>query len=68
MNAAAFHEESGAGYEFLADIVKDVDALNPQISSRLAGSLITWRRYDEARGNLMKEQLEKVREQVENVQ
>jgi aminopeptidase N len=58
MNAAAFHDASGAGYEFLADIVKQVDALNPQISSRLAGSLITWRRYDDVRGNLMKQQLE----------
>ena len=60
MNSAAFHAESGAGYEFLADIIKQVDELNPQISSRLAGSLITWRRYNEERGALMKAQLEKL--------
>jgi len=60
MNAAAFHQESGAGYEFLSSIIKQVDALNPQISSRLAGSFITWRRYDEARGKLMKAELEKL--------
>ena len=60
MNAAAFHQESGAGYEFLTDIIKQVDALNPQISSRLAGSLITWRRFDEKRGARMKGELEKL--------
>ena len=60
MNSAAFHQENGAGYDFLSDIIQQVDALNPQISSRLAGSLITWRRYDVKRGNLMKAQLEKL--------
>ena len=60
MNSAAFHEESGSGYEFLSAIIKEVDALNPQISSRLAGSLITWRRFDEKRGALMKGELQKL--------
>ena len=60
MNSAAFHDESGAGYEFIGDMLVKVDALNPQVSSRLAGCLIQWRRYDEARGKLMKAQLEKL--------
>uniref|UniRef100_A0A7S3DPM5 Peptidase M1 alanyl aminopeptidase C-terminal domain-containing protein n=1 Tax=Entomoneis paludosa TaxID=265537 RepID=A0A7S3DPM5_9STRA len=60
MNSAAFHDEEGAGYEFIGDILEQVDQINPQISSRMAGCLIQWRRYDEKRGNLMKSQLERL--------
>ena len=60
MNSAPFHDQDGAGYEFLGRIVADLDKLNPQISSRTAGSLIQWRRYDEKRGLLMKAELEKL--------
>jgi len=60
MNAAPFHDESGEGYRFLGDIIMQLDKLNPQISSRIAGSLIQWRRYDEKRGALMKAELEKL--------
>lgn len=60
MNSAPFHDESGEGYRFLGDIIAQLDKLNPQISSRIAGSLIQWRRYDEKRGALMKAELEKL--------
>lgn len=60
MNAAPFHDESGAGYQFLGEIIAQLDKLNPQISSRIAGSLIQWRRYSEIRGKLMKAELEKL--------
>jgi aminopeptidase N len=56
----AFHDESGAGYEFLGELLKELDQLNPQISSRMAGSLIQWRKYNEERGTLMKAALEKL--------
>jgi aminopeptidase N len=59
-NSAAFHDASGAGYEFLYDMLSQIDPLNPQVSSRMASNLISWRRYDEARGALMKGQLEKL--------
>lgn len=57
---SAFHEESGAGYSFLRTVLEELDALNPQISSRLAGNLITWKKYSEERGALMKAELEKL--------
>lgn len=60
MNSAAFHQETGAGYQFIGEKLVDLDALNPQISSRMGGSLIQWRRYDEKRGELMKAELEKL--------
>jgi aminopeptidase N len=58
----AFHDETGAGYAFLRDILTELDQLNPQISSRMAGSLIQWRKYNEERGALMKAELEKLAE------
>ncbi len=60
MNTVPFHDPSGAGYRFLTDVLMELDPLNPQISSRLAGGLIQWRRYDEVRGALMKAELQKL--------
>lgn len=59
---AAFHEQSGAGYAFLRNVLEKLDPLNPQISSRLAGNLITWKKYNEERGALMKSELQKLSE------
>ena len=58
MNLAPFHDASGEGYKFLNSVLKELDPINPQISSRMAGALITWRKYDEKRGALMKAELE----------
>jgi aminopeptidase N len=60
MNSNAFHAEDGEGYKFLGEVIVELDKLNPQISSRLAGSLIRWKKYDEKRGALMKAELEKL--------
>ncbi len=59
-NPARFHEPSGEGYAFLADRVLELDALNPQIASRMLRTMARWRRYDEARQALMRAQLERV--------
>lgn len=61
MNAPAFHDVSGEGYRFIGEMLVQLDQLNPQVSSRLASSLIQWRRYDEERGALMKAELEKLK-------
>ncbi len=60
MNAAHFHAEGGEGYKFLGDIVAQVDQLNPQLSSRMGGSLTQWRKYSEERGAFLKEELHKL--------
>jgi len=56
----AFHDESGEGYTFLGNILGELDKLNPQISSRMASSLIQWRKYSPERGEQMKAELEKL--------
>jgi len=61
MNTAGFHGEGG--YEFIAEKIAEVDALNPQISSRMAASsLIGWKKLTSERGSFMKEQLAKLSE------
>ena len=47
-------------YRFLADQVLTLDPINPQVAARLLGPLGPWRRFDAARGALMKTQLERI--------
>lgn len=56
-NPIGFHDSSGAGYKFLADIVIQLNSINPQIAARLLLPLIQWRRFDEKRQDMMKAEL-----------
>jgi len=62
-NHSGFHALSGEGYEFLADQVLRLDKLNPQIASRLLTPLTRWRKYSQARGELMLQQLRRIKEE-----
>jgi len=55
-----FHCQSGAGYEFLGDIVLELDEINPQIAARMVAAFNHWRKYDENRQALMKNQLNRI--------
>ncbi|MBG6285940.1 aminopeptidase N [Pseudomonas nitroreducens] len=59
-NAINFHRADGAGYRFLADQIITLNALNPQIASRLLTPLTRWRKYAPARQALMKAELERI--------
>jgi aminopeptidase N len=59
-NIVRFHDRSGAGYEFLADQVLRLDALNPQVASRMVKLFARWRKYDAERQNLMRAQIERI--------
>jgi aminopeptidase N len=59
-NQSAFHHPSGRGYRFVADMILAVDRLNPQTAARLVPPLGRWRRFDPARQDLMKAQLERI--------
>jgi|TARA_B110000008_G_scaffold47269_1_gene45667 aminopeptidase N len=59
-NIEGFHAADGSGYEFVADVLLQTDAINPQASSRMASPFTKWRLYDENRQNLMKAQLERL--------
>ncbi|MES2817649.1 MAG: aminopeptidase N [Pseudomonadota bacterium] len=59
-NLVNFHRADGAGYRFLADLVIELNALNPQIAARQLAPLTRWRKYDGARQGLMKAELQRI--------
>jgi len=59
-NPLHFHNADGSGYRFLADQVLRLDALNPQVASRMVGVFNNWRKFEKGRQDLMKQQLERI--------
>lgn len=65
-NLGAFHQASGQGYEWLADQVLHLDALNPQVAARILTPLTHWSRYDNQRQQLMLAQLNRISQQAKS--
>ncbi|MYM23101.1 aminopeptidase N [Duganella sp. FT135W] len=59
-NPSQFHAADGSAYEFWAEFVIKLDAINPQVAARLARGMDRWRRYVPALQAKMKLALEKV--------
>jgi aminopeptidase N len=59
-NPYGFHRADGAGYRLIADYVVKIDRINPQVAASLAGAFSAWRRFDNSRGHLMKQELEDI--------
>jgi aminopeptidase N len=59
-NQIAFHQPSGAGYRLLADVVIEVDAINPQVAARMIPSFGRWRRFVAPYGEKMRGELERI--------
>ena len=59
-NQWAFHHASGRGYRFLADMILEVDKLNPQVAARQVPSLGRWKRFEPNRSQLMRTELERI--------
>jgi len=59
-NPFAFHRADGEAYRFVADRVVELDAINPQVASRIVSSFNQWRRFEPGRAALMKAQLERI--------
>ena len=62
-NQVYFHHASGRGYALLGETVRSLDSLNPQVAARMVSIFNPWRRFDEGRQSLMKEELIKVRDE-----
>lgn len=56
-NPRNFHAQDGSGYEFLTDMLIQLDKLNPQIAARLATPYTRWQRLNKERQALIKQQL-----------
>ena len=61
-NQVRFHAADGAGYAFLADVVLELDARNPQMAARMVSIFNPWRRFEPGRSALMQQQLERIGE------
>jgi len=59
-NPTRFHAKDGSGYALVAETVKVLDKINPQVSARMTGMFEMWRRFDPARQNLMRKELEAI--------
>jgi aminopeptidase N len=59
-NPVQFHAPDGSGHAFWAEQVIALDALNPQVASRLARAMDRWRRYSPALQEHMKKALQQV--------
>ncbi|MBV9570448.1 MAG: aminopeptidase N [Alphaproteobacteria bacterium] len=58
-NHLRFHETEGSGYALVGEVIRALDAINPQVAARMAAAFENWRRYDEKRRSLMRAELEK---------
>jgi aminopeptidase N len=59
-NNVNFHRKDGRGYRFLADQVIELNSINPQMAARVLKPLTSWRKYDQARQEMMKAQLNRI--------
>ena len=59
-NQWAFNRADGAGYRLVADAIIALDRINPQTAARMVPPLGRWRRFDPARGALMRAELERI--------
>ena len=60
-NPAAFHAKDGSGYQFLVEMLTDLNTRNPQVAARMIEPLIRLKRYDEDRQALMRQALEQLK-------
>ncbi len=65
-NTIRFHSKDGSGYRFLADEVIRIDKFNPMLASGLAKRLASPHRYDRKRQDLIKAELERIRDNVKS--
>jgi len=59
-NPVCFHDIKGSGYQLLGRYVEKLDKLNPQIAARLTIPMTRWKRYDQRRGKLMQNELNRL--------
>jgi aminopeptidase N len=56
-NPVNFNRPDGAGYDFVADRVKELDTINPQVAARLLGAFRSWRALEPERRKAAKKTL-----------
>ncbi|MBF0620523.1 MAG: aminopeptidase N [Magnetococcales bacterium] len=62
-NPVSFHNPDGSGYHFLADRIRELDPINPQVSARMVTPLCRWQRLELKRARLMRDTLQSIADQ-----
>src|SRR5208337_1517598 len=60
LNQTQFNAKDGSGYDFIANIVLDLDAKNPQVAARLLSAFKSWRTLEANRRTLAESALRRV--------
>ncbi len=59
-NPHHFHAADGSGYALAADVISELQSLNPQVASRIARSFDRWRQFDAGRQAHARAALERI--------
>ena len=59
-NPRHFHAADGSGYALAADVISELQAMNPQVASRIARSFDRWRQFDDGRQAHARAALERI--------
>ena len=59
-NPRHFHAADGEGYRLAADVIIELQAMNPQVASRIARSFDRWRKFDAGRQSHARAALERI--------
>lgn len=59
-NMLRFHDKTGKGYQFLADMILKLDPLNAQVAARMMEPFTRWKKFDATRQGLMKQELQRI--------
>ncbi|HEX5126190.1 MAG TPA: aminopeptidase N, partial [Rhodocyclaceae bacterium] len=62
-NPKHFHAADGSGYQLAADVILQLDPINPQVASRIARAFDRWRKLEAARQLRASDQLERIHKQ-----
>lgn len=61
-NPCAFHKKDGTGYVLLVDVVRALNSVNEQMAAKLLGPVLSFRRFDPERQELIRECLQQIRD------
>ncbi|MEZ9132276.1 aminopeptidase N [Vibrio breoganii] len=61
-NPYGFHAIDGSGYQYAGEMLAKLNTSNPQVASRLIDPMLKFARYDEQRKQMMRKELEVLRD------
>ena len=60
LNQVRFNDPSGQGYALVADVIMQLDEINPQVAARMSSCFKSWSKLEPGRSAAAKSELEKV--------